>query len=266
MTTITVPSVAPTDRHHAGLLRTIARLTALELRLLLREPGVLVGLIAFPAVTVLVLAGVFGSDPDPDFGGVIPSEHYVVGYVGVVLASLGLVTLPAHLASHRELGVLRRYRAAGLDARAVVGSHIALGAVLGTVASAVVLLIGGLMYGVPMPDDPLRVAAWFGAGLLCFIAIGGALGAVMPSSRAAAAFGNLLFVPMFLLGGGGPPREVMTGAMQTVSDVMPLSHLVGGLRLSWLGTTDDPHALWWPALVAVVSVVVAVRTMRRSVG
>ena len=129
-----------TGRRQDGLVRTIVRLTGVELRLLLREPGVLVSLIAFPAVTVLVLAGVFGSDPDPDFGGVIPSEHYVVGYVGVVLASLGLVTLPAHLASHRELGVLRRYRAAGLDARAVVGSHIALGAVLGTVASAVVLV------------------------------------------------------------------------------------------------------------------------------
>ena len=266
MTTIAVPATADAGRRQSSLVRTIARLTAVELRLLLREPGVLVSLIAFPAVTVLVLAGVFGSDPDPDFGGVIPSEHYVVGYVGVVLASLGLVTLPAHLASHRELGVLRRYRAAGLDARAVIGSHIALGAVLGTVASAVVLLIGGIAYGVPAPDDPVRVVAWFVAGLLCFIAIGGALGAVMPSSRAATAFGNLLFVPMFLLGGGGPPREVMTGAMQTVSDVMPLSHIVGGLRQSWLGATDDPQALWWPALLAVVATVVAVRTMRKNVA
>jgi ABC-2 type transport system permease protein len=265
------PAISPpvtTDARHRqdGLLRTIVRLTVLELRLLAREPGVLVGLVAFPAVTVLVLAGVFGSEPDPEFGGVIPSEHYVVGYVGVVLASLGLVTLPAHLASHRELGVLRRYRAAGLDARAVIGSHIALGAVLGTVASAVVLTIGAVAYGVSMPDDPLGVVAWFVAGLLCFIAIGGALGAVMPSSRAAAAFGNLLFVPMFLLGGGGPPREVMTGAMQTVSDPLPLSHIIGGLRLSWLGSTDDPHALWWPALVATVAVFVAVRTMRRNVS
>ena len=266
MSTIAVPATADAGRRQSSLVRTIARLTAVELRLLLREPGVLVSLIAFPAVTVLVLAGVFGSDPDPDFGGVIPSEHYVVGYVGVVLASLGLVTLPAHLASHRELGVLRRYRAAGLDARAVIGSHIALGAVLGTVASAVVLLIGGIAYGVPAPDDPVRVVAWFVAGLVCFIAIGGALGAVMPSSRAATAFGNLLFVPMFLLGGGGPPREVMTGAMQTVSDVMPLSHIVGGLRQSWLGATDDPQALWWPALLAVVATVVAVRTMRKNVA
>ena len=265
--TLTVPTTpAVAGRRHDSLARTIVRLTGVELRLLLREPGVLVGLIAFPAVTVLVLAGVFGSDPDPDFGGVIPSEHYVVGYVGVVIASLGLVTLPAHLASHRELGVLRRYRAAGLDARAVVGSHLLLGVVLGTLASAVVLAIGGLVYGISAPDDPLGVAAWFVAGLFCFIAIGSALGAMMPSSRAAAAFGNLLFVPMFLLGGGGPPREVMTDAMQKVSDALPLSHIIGGLRLSWFGTTDDPHALWWPALVAVVAVVLAVRTMRRSVA
>jgi ABC-2 type transport system permease protein len=263
MTALTIPPAVEASRRHDGLLRTIVRLTALELRLLLREPGVLVGLVAFPAVTVLVLAGVFGSDPDPDFGGVIPSEHYVVGYVGVVLASLGLVTLPAHLASHRERGVLRRYRAAGLDARAVVGSHIALGFILGICASAIVLLAGGLAYGVPMPDDPARAFAWFLAGLACFIAVGGALGAVMPSSRAAAAFGNLLFVPMFLLGGGGPPREVMTGAMQTISDVLPLSHIIGGLRLSWLGATDDPHALWWPLLIAAFAVLVAVRALRR---
>ena len=156
MTTLTDPASDRTvDR--TGLLRTIGRLTALELRLLIREPGVLVGLVAFPAVTVLVLAGVFGSEPDPDFGGVIPSEHYVVGYVGVVLASLGLVTLPAHLASHRELGVLRRYRSAGLDARAVIGSHIALGAVLGMVASAVGAGDWRVTYGVSMPDDPVGV-------------------------------------------------------------------------------------------------------------
>jgi ABC-2 type transport system permease protein len=262
MTTTIAPPSADSDTT-GGLPRTIARLTAIELRLLLREPGVLVGLIAFPAVTVLILAGVFGSEPDVDFGGVIPSEHYVVGYIGVVLASLGLVTLPTHLASHREHGVLRRYRAAGLDARAVVGSHIALGAVLGICASAIVLLAGGLVYGVPRPDDPPVAVAWFFVGLTCFIAVGGAVGAVMPSSRAAAAFGNLLFVPMFLLGGGGPPPEVMTGPMRTISSALPLSHVIGGLRLSWLGITDDPHAAWWPLLVAALAVVVAVWTLRR---
>jgi ABC-2 type transport system permease protein len=259
--TPTIEAIRPTNAP-----RTVARLTGTELRLLRREPGVLVGLIGFPAVTVLVLAGVFGSTPDPDFGGVVPSEHYVVGYVGVVLASMGLVTLPAMLAQHREQGVLRRYRASGVGAGTLVAAYIALGAILGTLASAVTLAVGAAIYGVPVPENPVATIAWFVAGLFCFIAIGGALGVLMPSSRAAAAFGNLLFVPMFLLGGGGPPREVMTGAMQTISDVMPLSHIVGGMRLSWLGATDDPHVLWWPALVAVAATALAVRASRHRLG
>ena len=59
-------------------LRVAARIAVTELRLFLRDPWTLVGLLAFPAVTVLVLAGVFGSTPDPEFAGVRPSEHYVV--------------------------------------------------------------------------------------------------------------------------------------------------------------------------------------------
>ena len=57
---------------------------------MLREPMVAVGLIGFPLVTVLVLAGVFGQVPDPEFGGVAPDDHYLAGYIGVVLGALGL--------------------------------------------------------------------------------------------------------------------------------------------------------------------------------
>lgn len=247
-------------------VRTTLRLTAAELRLLFREPMVGVSLVGFPLATVLVLAGVFGQGPDPDFAGVAPSDHYLAGYVGVVLAALGLITIPVHLATHRELGVLRRFRSSGLSAGVLVATELALGAVLGTVAVAVVLVVGTAIYGLRWPADPLGVAGWYVAGLACFTAIGVALGSLVPSGRSANALGNLIFVPMFLLGGGGPPRAVMTSAMQTVSDVLPLSHLVGGLRLSWLGTTADPHVLWWPLAVAALAVLVAVRAARRRAG
>ena len=55
--------------------------------------------IGFPLVTVLVLAGVFGQVPDPEFGGVAPDDHYLAGYIGVVLGALGLITLPVHIAT-----------------------------------------------------------------------------------------------------------------------------------------------------------------------
>ena len=267
MTALAHPQpITPSSRPRNGLLRTTLRLTGVELRLLLREPMVAVGLVGFPLATVLVLAGVFGSAPDPDFGGLKPSDHYLAGYVGVVLASMGLITIPVHLATHRELGVLRRFRSSGLSAGVLVATEIALGLVLGTVAVAVVVLVGAAVYGLQMPLDPAGVLGWYVAGLACFIAIGVALGTVLPSGRSATALGNLVFVPMFLLGGGGPPRAVMTSTMQTLSDTLPLSNVVGGLRQAWLGSTDDPHLLWWPLVVAVAATVVAVVTARRRAG
>lgn len=243
-----------------------ARLTRLELRLLFREPMVTVGLVGFPLVTVLVLGGVFGDVPDPDFGGVRPADHYLAGYIGVVVAAMGIITLPVHIATHRELGVLRRFRASGVSSGVMVASEIALGAILASIAAAVVLLAGSAVYGFRAPEDPLGVLGWYVVGLACFIAIGGALGSMLSTSRSANALGNLLFVPMFLLGGGGPPRAVMGSVMGGISDALPLSHIVGGLRQAWLGQTDDPHTLWWPVLVAALAVGLAVHRNRRTVG
>ena len=258
MTTIAVAAGRP-----EGVLRVAARLTGVQLRVLVREPMATIGTIGFPAMTVLVLAGVFGKVPDPDFGGVPPSDHYFAGYIGVVLAAMGLITIPVHLATQRELGVLRRFRASGLNGPTVLACEVAIGAILGTLSVAVVLVLGKLLYGLAAPENLVGVVLWFLAGMACFVAIGCALGTLARSGRGATALGNVVFIPMFLLGGGGPPRAVMTPFMRTLSDVLPLSHVVGGLRQSWLGTTDDPTALWWPVLLAIVAVAAAVSISKR---
>jgi ABC-2 type transport system permease protein len=246
-------------------LRTAVRLTSVELRLLLREPMVAVGLLGFPLVTMLVIAGVFGQVPDPDFGGVAPDDHYIAGYIGVVLGALGIITLPVFIATGRELGVTRRLRASGVSAGVLVATRALVGIVLGIAAVAVVLAVGSAAYGMRRPADPLGVVGWFTAGLACFVALGLALGSLAPTPRSAAALGNLLFVPIFLLGGGGPPREVMSGPMRGIADAIPLTHVVGGLRASWLGQTDDPHVLWWPLLLTAGAVVLALAAARRRV-
>jgi ABC-2 type transport system permease protein len=273
MTTLTTPVTPSADvgadtatAERARSLRTTLRLAGSELRLLRREPVVAVSLLGFPVAAVLVLAGVFGQAPDPEFGGVSPSEHYIAGYVGIVLAALGLITIPVHLATQRELGVRRRFRAAGLSAGALVGSEVLVGVVLGTVAAAIVVALGAAVYGMQAPVDPLGVLGWFTVGLALCIAVGVALGSVLRTGRSASALGNLVFVPLLLLGGGGPPRAVMPGTMRSLSDALPLSHVVGGLRQSWLGATDGPHALWWPLLVAATAVGVAVWASRRQAG
>ncbi len=264
MTATTVDAPAPSaPAEHPT--RTALRLAVIELRLLAREPMVAIGLLGFPLVTMLVIAGVFGQVPDPEFGGVAPDDHYIAGYIGVVLGGLGVITLPVFVATARELGVTRRFRASGVGGAALVAARVVVGIVLGTVVVAVVLLAGASAYGMSAPADPVAVLGWFVAGLLCFVALGLAVGSLAPSGRSANAIGNLCFVPMLLLGGGGPPRQVMSGPMLALSDALPLTHVVGGLRQSWLGQTDDPHLLWYPTAVAVVAVVVSVAVARRRV-
>lgn len=273
MTTTDVPTLAPvppaditrdarTARHEARW-RIVARLTGLELRLMVREPMVVIGLLGLPVIAMIVIGGVFGQTPDPEFGGVPPDDYYVASYLGVVLASLGLVTLPAHIATNRELGVTRRYRASGLSTGAIVSTQLAVGLVLGLVSSAIVVVTGHLVYDLAAPDHLGAVIGWFALGLVCHIAVGGALGLMFRTGRAANAFGNALFLPALLLGGGGPPRDVMSSAMRAVSDVIPLSHITSGLRRDWLGATGGAHAVWWPLLVAVSSIAAAVWITRR---
>lgn len=266
MTTTIDPAAArsdgsPTQGIHPVL--TVARLAALELRLMTREPMVLVGLLGLPVVAMVVIAGVFGQVPDPDFGGVAPDDHYVASYLGVVLASLGLVTLPVHIATNRELGVTRRYRASGIGAGSLVATQLVVGVVLGVVSTVIVLAIGHLAYDLQAPEDLVGVIGWYALGLACYLAIGGALGLLVRTGRAANALGNLLFLPTFLLGGGGPPREVMNDAMRVVADALPLSHVTGGMRHEWLGSPATHVSVVVPAVVTVVAVALTAWVARR---
>jgi ABC-2 type transport system permease protein len=72
-------------------MKTLAKLTWIEVKLFAREPIAVVFAFAFPLVVLLVLAGVFGSEPSPDFGGVAGIDYYVPSYLAVVIASIGLI-------------------------------------------------------------------------------------------------------------------------------------------------------------------------------
>jgi ABC-2 type transport system permease protein len=93
----------------------VLTLSWIELKLFLRVPITVVFTLALPPLVLYVLAEVFGNTPAPDefvFRGFGAVDYYVPAYIGLVVASLGLIGLPVHLASYRERGVLRRFQAA----------------------------------------------------------------------------------------------------------------------------------------------------------
>ena len=135
------------------------RLIQTELKLMTRDPLVLTFVFAFPIVTMLIIGGAFGTRPNSGFDNVNPAHWYVASYLTVVIAAVGLVMLPVHLASYRERGVLRRFAAAGFPRWSFATAQLIVGLLTTAVAGALLLAVAAPVYGIPAVHDPWRVAA-----------------------------------------------------------------------------------------------------------
>ncbi len=234
-------------------MRFTAKLVRTEWRLFLREPLAMTFVVAFPVITVLVLGGVFDED-DPTFGGASPSDYYVAAYFGVVIAAVGLVMVPVHVATYRERGVLRRLDAAGVPRWAFPASQFVTGLLFVLIGAVAVWLTGLVSYGVPPVDDLGRTVVGAVSGALAFISLGVLLGVVLPNARAAQGVGMLAFFPMFLLAGGGPPPEAMSSVMVDISSWLPLTHVTRAIQEPWLGfDTNTFHVAVNLAVFAVAT-------------
>jgi len=245
---------------------TFRRMAWLEVKLLVREPITLIFTFAFPLLVLAVLGQVFGNTPDPEqpevFRGVGPMDYYLPGYIGLSIAAIGLIALPVHLASYRERGVLKRYRASGLSAGLVVGSQAAVGALAAIVGAALLTIVGFLGYDVHAPESVGGVLLGFAASVVCFGAIGVLLGAVLPSARAAQGLGLMLFFAMMFLSGTDGPREILGDVMRGIGEAFPLTHSFIVMQDPWIGFGMNLGRLAIVLVVAVVAGLAAVRAFR----
>jgi ABC-2 type transport system permease protein len=232
-------------------VRLLAKLSWIETKLFLREPLALVFTFAFPFFMLIVLAGVFGNDvkaEDPEFvrvwRGVGPTDYYAPAYVALVIASVGLIALPLRMATYRERGVLRRFRAAGFSLPAVIGAQVVVAIALVILGSIGIACAARVFYGAMLPEAWPQSVAAYAIGLACFCAIGVALGAILPTARAAQGAGLILFFVMMMIGGAGPPRGVLTGPMRWLGDPLPMTHVVLTLQGPWLGQGWEWSSFW----------------------
>lgn len=243
--------------------RVLTEASRVELLLFLRDPITLVFAVALPVVNIVVLGSVFGDTPDPTgavFRGVGGSTYYTPAYIALVAASVGLISVPTQLAGYRERGVLRRMRASGLPVSAVVSAQLAVGLGLALVGAVIVTALSFLTNDPVAPDDVAGVVAAFMVGTVAMILLGVALGAILPTARAAQGAGVLLWFVLLILGGAGPPPEVLPHAMNVVGTGTPLRPLVLAMQGPWFAGGWDVAMLL--VLVAIGAVSWGVATWR----
>jgi len=247
-------------------MRVALKLAWVEAKLLLRDPLTLVFSFGFPLTTLFVMAGVFGNSvEDRDevvFRNVGAIDYYVPAYVALVIASIGLISLPVHLASYRERGVLRRLRASELKPSSLLGAHVVVSYVLGALAGCVMTIAAMLVYGIGRPHSPLGVIAAFTLVSVMFSVIGYLLAMLLPTVRAAQIVGLILFFVMMMISGAGPPPEVLTPVMSFISDLLPLTYAIRAIQDPWLNFGWSASTLLANVGFLVVPAVVALRLGR----
>lgn len=242
-------------------MHTLRKLTWIELKLFTREPFALIFTFVFPLVVLVVLFGSFEPN-DPEFPGASPRDYYLASYVGVVIAAVGLISLPVHIAAYRERGILRRFRASSVPAWSVVGAQMIVGLLMATLGSVLLVVVGKLAYDASLPASYGRVAVAFMLSTLSLLAVGTLLASLTRNARSAQAIGMIVFFPMWLLSGAGPPPFVMSTGMRQVSDLLPLTYAVRALQDPWLGLASDATDLLALAGLLLIAGMLSVRLFR----
>jgi ABC-2 type transport system permease protein len=249
-------------------MRTFIKLSWVELKLFVREPITVIFTLALPVIFLLVMGGVFGNEASSDdsgmvvFRGVGPLDYYIPAYFGLVMMAIGTVALPVHLAGYRERGVLRRLHASAISVWSVLGSQMVVSFVIAVLGSVLIFILGIIVYSPHMPQGVGLLVLAFLLGLVSFTALGFFLGAILPSTRAAQGLGLILFFVMMILGGAGPPPEVLTGAMDIVGQITPLRHVIILLQDPWLGFGWNIQASLIVIGIMVVATLLSARFFR----
>jgi ABC-2 type transport system permease protein len=244
-------------------MRAFARLTRVEIALLLREPAALFFTLLLP----LLLLALNGSGPDGNapqaaFGGVGVVDVLLPGFVLLVVCTSGLMALPETLATYRERGFLRRLRVSPLRPWQVLGSHAATH--LGVTVIGLVLLVGaGLAF-----FDATLPAAWgptvlaIGLSAVAVIGIGFLLAARLPSARTTQAVAAAIYFPAIFASGAVVPAENLPRVAELVGSVLPFTYGVRAVREAWTLGTVDGAAVAVLLATTVVAVGVGLATFR----
>lgn len=225
-------------------MRGYLALTKAEFRLFRREPFSIVFVLAFPLMMMMLLSAVFGNDEanaqDVENGmlvwrGVTPANYYTAASVAVIVAALGLMTVPINLVGYRERGILRRLRASSVSAATLVASQLTLALVTFVAGTVVMGIVSRFAYDAMVPEDVVGIVAALLVGTAAFGALGLLLATVMRSGRSAQGIGLLLFFALWLVCGTAPPRAVLPSGLREFGDLLPLTHLVTAVQDPWFG-------------------------------
>jgi ABC-2 type transport system permease protein len=192
-----------------------------------------------------------------------PIQYLTPGLLGWAIATGAMFGAALTLVTWRQKKVLRRLRLSPVRTPAVVSARVGVSIGIALLQTAIFIAVASLpFFGLRLADYWWMSIPLIVAGTLAFLAIGQLAGSFTKTPEAASAVANLIVLPMAFLSGAFFPLQNAPAWINTVSNLLPLRHLVDGL-LDVMVRGEGPAAvlpqlgilLGFAAVVGTLSVV-----------
>ncbi|HVO86606.1 MAG TPA: ABC transporter permease [Candidatus Binatia bacterium] len=193
-------------------------------------------------------------------------DYTFAGLVGFSIMGLGIFGPINVFPELKKQGILRRFHTTPLRVWQYFTSTMISQAVIGLVAIAIMFAVAvSPIFNLTVVGNYLEIAIFLVFGIVLILGIGLSIGGWAKNERQAAPLGNIIVFPMMFLSGVFFPRFLMPEWLQSITNYIPLTPVIDGLRLmitEGKHLTDLGPQLLVMAVWTVVIYIIAFRVFR----
>ncbi|NLE97351.1 MAG: ABC transporter permease [Propionibacterium sp.] len=241
--------------------RSWLKLTAAELKMVVRDTSGLIVPIALP-VLILVMSASTASQQVVANGRTALDVFVLPLVTAIILSTICIINMPSFLAYYRHAGILRRLAVTPASPAMVLVAHTVVSLVQALVGMCVALALAVLAFDANAPVHLWAAIGIFALSLVAFYGIGMVVASVAPSPNSAVAIGLALFFAIGALGGMFGGTGNLPEALETVGEWLPFGATVQALGAAWAGAAIDSVHVISLAVSAVVGIAVAAVAFR----
>ncbi len=178
-------------------------------------------------------------------------DYTLSGIVGFSILSLAIFGMANGFPADKKTGALRRLRATPLRASQLILATALEYLLVGLLSVASMFLVATLLFDFDMRGNYLTLAAFALIGIFCLFGFGLAIGGWAKNENQSAPLSNLVAFPMMFLSGVFFPTFLMPQWLQGITQFLPLTPIVEGIRLI---TTESASLLSLGPQLAVIAV------------
>lgn len=158
-------------------------------------------------------------------------DYTFAGLLGFAIIGLGIFGPINVFPELKKQGVLRRLHTTPLKTGEYFVSTALAQAIIGLMTMAIMFAVAITVFDLRVVGNILALAIFLALSIISILGIGLSIGGWAKNERQAAPLGNIIVFPMLFLSGTFFPRFLMPEWLQKISDYLPLTPIIDGIRL-----------------------------------